>query len=456
MHAVPGQSIPAQQLAISSISPQRSELNEIINSIPYKRLLLWGLVIGFCFQMRDFFGIAMGTFIISFIGNSFCNSAQEFGPLLSIKDPETRRRVSVLVFFAMIVALVTLFGVMTIPDIAREGADFVQRLRSDNIWVLLVEKARAGLGDQIMENLERVFVLATSKDIIAAAADHGTGWTAERSQALGMAVSTMLKGYTTTAATVTAALLKSVTKFALQIGISLVLSFMMVWDWTGIVAGVRRLRYSRLGAIYDELSPMLVVFGKLFGRALEAQAKIALVNTALTAIGMSLLAIPGIGLLSLFVFICSFIPIAGCIISTVPIGFVALTEYGFFQLALVIVMVILVHFVEGYILNPAIYSAHLKLHPLMVLSVLVVAEHNMGIWGLLLAVPLSVFALDVLLKYPDDPLPEEVEASEKVAAVAATPAAGPPASTAPKYREGLSDLAPDRGPASGIGLRQPA
>ena len=41
------------------------------------------------------------------------------------------------------------------------------------------------------------------------------------------------------------------------------------------------------------------------------------------------LAIPGIGLLSLFVFICSFIPIAGCFISTVPIGFTALTEYGF-------------------------------------------------------------------------------------------------------------------------------
>jgi predicted PurR-regulated permease PerM len=33
----------------------------------------------------------------------------------------------------------------------------------------------------------------------------------------------------------------------------------------------------------------------------------------------------------------------------------------------------------------AIYSAHLKLHPLMVLSVLVIAEHSLGVWGLLLA-----------------------------------------------------------------------
>jgi hypothetical protein len=51
-------------------------------------------------------------------------------------------------------------------------------------------------------------------------------------------------------------------------------------------------------------------------------------------------------------------------------------------------------------LNPAIYSAHLKLHPLMVLSTLVVAEHNMGVWGLLLAVPMTVFALDYLIRYP--------------------------------------------------------
>ena len=48
-------------------------------------------------------------------------------------------------------------------------------------------------------------------------------------------------------------------------------------------------------------------------------------------------------------------------------------------------MVTGVHFVEAYGLNPAIYSAHLKLHPLLVLTVLVVAEHSLGVWGLLLA-----------------------------------------------------------------------
>ena len=55
------------------------------------------------------------------------------------------------------------------------------------------------------------------------------------------------------------------------------------------------------------------------------------------------------------------------------------------QLFGVIALVTCIHFLEAYLLNPAIYAAHLKLHPLLVLSVLVVAEHSLGVWGLLLA-----------------------------------------------------------------------
>ncbi len=58
---------------------------------------------------------------------------------------------------------------MTIPDIASEGADFVNRLQSDNIWVVLVEKMRAGLGDHIMDSIEKAIYLGTSNDITVAA-----------------------------------------------------------------------------------------------------------------------------------------------------------------------------------------------------------------------------------------------------------------------------------------------
>eukprot|EP00891_Asterochloris_glomerata_P005673 jgi/Astpho2/5673/e_gw1.00079.178.1_t len=210
----------------------------------------------------------------------------------------------------------------------------------------------------------------------------------------------MLRGYTDAAVSFTSTLLSFISRFAIQVGVSLVLSFMFVWDLPAIQEGTASLRTSRLRNFYAEVAPTCTVFGTLFGKALQAQARISAVNTALTALGMYLLKIPGVGLLSLFVFICSFIPIAGVFISTTPIAFVALTEYGFLKLGFVVAMVTGIHFVEAYLLNPAIYSAHLKLHPLMVLTVLVVAEHSLGVWGLLLAVPLTVFALDYCIKYP--------------------------------------------------------
>ena len=52
----------------------------------------------------------------------------------------------VVLYFAAIVCILTLFGVMTAPDIIREGSDFVTRLKSDNVWVVVLEKMRHGLG----------------------------------------------------------------------------------------------------------------------------------------------------------------------------------------------------------------------------------------------------------------------------------------------------------------------
>ena len=89
----------------------------------------------------------MGTFILAFIGNSFVHSlsARGYARILPLA-PVWRRRCLVLLYFTTIVSVVTLFGVLTIPDIIREGADFVSRLQSDNIWVVVLEKLRHGVG----------------------------------------------------------------------------------------------------------------------------------------------------------------------------------------------------------------------------------------------------------------------------------------------------------------------
>ena len=92
--------------------------------------------------------IAMGTFMLSFIGNSFVASAHRysaFAPFTS-RSEKWQRRSLVLLFYAAIVLIVTAFGLMTIPNLIREGSDFVSRLQSDNIWVVVLEKLRDGLG----------------------------------------------------------------------------------------------------------------------------------------------------------------------------------------------------------------------------------------------------------------------------------------------------------------------
>jgi predicted PurR-regulated permease PerM len=45
------------------------------------------------------------------------------------------------------------------------------------------------------------------------------------------------------------------------------------------------------------------------------------------------------------------------------------------------------------LLSPRIVGKILHLHPVVVLAILVIGEHLFGIWGLLLGVPVAVFAI---------------------------------------------------------------
>ncbi|MGE0713250.1 MAG: AI-2E family transporter [Planctomycetota bacterium] len=200
---------------------------------------------------------------------------------------------------------------------------------------------------------------------------------------------------------------------------ALVFSFMIVWDLPRLGQGVRLMERSRLGDVWGEVAPSIATFFTLLGRAFEAQTMIALVNTAITSVGLWLLGIPGIGFLAMIVFVCSFIPIVGMILSTVPMCLVALqVEGGGMGLVIgVVVMVGIAHAIEAYVLNPRIYGAHMNLHPLAVLIVLYLGQHLFGVWGLVMGVPMATYVWRHLImgdpdEYgpsaaaEDEPLPE--------------------------------------------------
>jgi predicted PurR-regulated permease PerM len=60
--------------------------------------------------------------------------------------------------------------------------------------------------------------------------------------------------------------------------------------------------------------------------------------------------------------------------------------------------ILVIHAIEAYMLNPLIYGRHLRLHPVAVLLILIIAEHLVGVWGLLLGVPIAAFVLKYLVE----------------------------------------------------------
>ncbi|MBL7661705.1 AI-2E family transporter [bacterium] len=184
--------------------------------------------------------------------------------------------------------------------------------------------------------------------------------------------------------------------------LSLLFSFLIVLDLPSLAKGVRGLRNTKLQFIYDEVDDGVSSFGVTLGRALEAQLLIAIVNTVLTAIGIVVLGLSAkAAFLSLIVFLCSFIPVAGVFISSVPICLVALQESGFTLVFACIILITIIHMIEAYILNPKIYGSHLHLNPVIVLIILTVGGKLFGVWGLILGVPLCTYVFTKAIRYQE-------------------------------------------------------
>ncbi|MCI0650918.1 MAG: AI-2E family transporter [Planctomycetes bacterium] len=186
-------------------------------------------------------------------------------------------------------------------------------------------------------------------------------------------------------------------KLTMWVVLSLLLSFFITMDLPRLRRGIQSLEKSRLSGFYREIAPGLLAFGALIGRAFQAQGVIALCNAVLTLLLIKLLGIRYETFLCTIVFFCSFIPVLGVVLSTVPIALIAFQYNSITTALLGIAGVVLIHFIESSILNPKILGDMLHLHPVLVLVILVVAEHFFGVWGLLLGMPVVVYIIRHLI-----------------------------------------------------------
>ena len=88
-------------------------------------------------------------------------------------------------------------------------------------------------------------------------------------------------------------------------------------------------------------------------------------------------------------------------LSTAPAALLAFRIGGITHVLWLVGGVLVIHAIEAYMLNPLIYGRHLRLHPLAVLVIILVAEHLFGVWGLLLGVPIAAFVLRYVIEGED-------------------------------------------------------
>ncbi|MFB7815169.1 AI-2E family transporter [Paenibacillus chitinolyticus] len=192
---------------------------------------------------------------------------------------------------------------------------------------------------------------------------------------------------------------KSVTdisKVLVQVFIALLLSLFFLLEKPRIIRFTAKFKDSKIAAFYEEVAYFGSRFVHSFGKVLEAQFLIALVNGILSVIALWILGFPQLFGLGLMIFLLGLVPVAGVIISLIPLCTIAYSIDGIMMVVYVLVLVAILHALEAYMLNPKLMSAKTNLPVFYTFIVLIFSEHFMGVWGLIIGIPIFMFLLDVL------------------------------------------------------------
>ncbi len=355
------------------------------------RLIVWGALFGILYVVRSFFLLVLLTFVFAYIQSSAVNWLEN-----SIKHRVLRVVMVAISMLAIIVGV----GMFLVPHVKHQAVIFAEHL-PNHIATIDKEISEARKSYPWLEK-----ILPASEEDTSITIDGTTKHTTRSvaSSALqemlglgnGDEAKAGLKGVVDALRNIGAPVLASASAFLL----SLLFSFLIVLDLPKLSASVRALKDTKIGFIYDEVAPSIYEFASVMGSALEAQLYIAIVNTILTALGTLLLGFgPEIPFISMIVFICSFIPVAGVFMSSVPICLVALQLSGLGLMFFAAILITVIHMIETYILNPRIYGHQLHLNPVIVLIILTVGGKLFGVWGLVLGVPICTYIFGYAIRF---------------------------------------------------------
>lgn len=190
--------------------------------------------------------------------------------------------------------------------------------------------------------------------------------------------------------------LTSLGSMAFALAMSLLLSFFFSIEVDQMQSINQSFFNSEHAWLFKDIAFFARKFTNTFGIVLEAQFIIAIVNTIITTLGLMIINIPQLFSLALLIFVMSMVPVAGVIISAIPMCLIAYSDGGLSDVIYIIIMLTVVHALEAYILNPKLMSSKTDLPVFYTFVVLLVAERLFGMWGLIVGIPIFTFFLDIL------------------------------------------------------------
>lgn len=335
-----------------------------------KVLAIWGAFFGIVWLINFYglFGLVFITYILCFLFH---------GPIERLAAATRVSRILwTVVIYVIFLAVVLTLLTFILPRLGAESTAFLKRVPDT------LESLRGHLDEWAWVMPDMAATIAKVKDYLSLEA------------LVGVKTETMFSLIINTFNQITT----SVSTFLL----GTLFSFLIMLDFPKLRSKAIQLRHSRLHDIYDVTARSVVRFAVVVGMGFRAQIMIAAVNTALTSLGMLALGIQPIVLLATVVFFCGLIPVLGTFISSAPIVLVAVNATGPGHALWAIAMILVVHTIETYILNPRIMAAMFKISPVVTLMILYVGHKLFGLWGMVLGVPVSVFIFRYVILGTDD------------------------------------------------------
>ncbi len=357
------------------------------------RILVWGLIFGTLYILSSFFLLIFLTFVFAYIQTT---STRRLKPY--IKNRTIRVILVALMFLGILVAI----GLFLVPKVKQQTELFVRQFGT---YIDRADQELLKLSDKYPILKEAVPELKMPKNGVKASKKEDST-DEDKDDKKFSPVTSLFQSLLRVGGEQQADSSKKISQVVDAVGniggriasiasaflLALLFSFLIVLDLPKLSETVKELEHTSLRFIYVEVAENIYQFSQVLGKALEAQFLIAILNSILTAIGLWILGLgTRVAFLSVIVFLCSFIPVAGVFISSVPICLIALQTYGLKSMIMAIIMITVIHLIEGYILNPKIYGSHMRINPVIVLIILTIGGKLFHVWGLVLGVPICTY-----------------------------------------------------------------